>query len=121
MCASHHRSRMRLSYAARNPATKDAPCCVDGLQVKLAIRNWQLEVGASGCPAGLRMCARHHRSRMRLYAACNPARYAPCCVHGRGGCIRVEAESTSSHGAAIVAFEASGLRALSSPFERKTV
>ena len=35
--------------------------------------------------------------------------------------MRAEAESTSSHGAAIVAFEASGLRALSSPFERKTV
>ena len=32
--------------------------------------------------------------------------------------MRVEAESTSSHGAAIVAFEASGLRALSSLFER---
>jgi hypothetical protein len=55
-------------------------------------------------------CARHHRSRMRLYPARNPARYAPCCVHGRGGCIRVEAESIFSHGAAIVAFEASGLR-----------
>ena len=51
-------------------------------------------------------------------AAGNPARYAPCCVHGRGWCMRVEAESTSSHGAAIVAFEASGLRALSSSFER---
>ena len=35
--------------------------------------------------------------------------------------MRVEAESTSSHGAAILAFEASGLRALSSLFERKTV
>jgi hypothetical protein len=33
--------------------------------------------------------------------------------------MRVEAESTSSHVAAIVAFEASGLRALSSLFERK--
>ena len=65
------------------------------------------------------MCARHHRSRMRLYAACNPARYAPCCVHGEVGVMRVEAESTSSHGAAIVAFEASGLRALSSLVERK--
>ena len=28
--ASHHHSRMRLYYSARNPATKDAPCCVDG-------------------------------------------------------------------------------------------
>ena len=43
----------------------------------------------------------------------NPARYAPCCVHAEVGVMRVEAESTSSHGAAIVAFEASGLRALS--------
>ena len=33
--------------------------------------------------------------------------------------MRVEAESISSHGAAIVAFEASGLRTLSSRFERK--
>jgi hypothetical protein len=32
--------------------------------------------------------------------------------------MRVEAESISSHGAAIVAFEASGLRTLSSRFER---
>ena len=28
--ASHDHSRMRLYYSARNPATKDAPCCVDG-------------------------------------------------------------------------------------------
>ena len=33
--------------------------------------------------------------------------------------MRVEAESISSHGAAIVAFEARGLRTLSSRFERK--
>jgi hypothetical protein len=39
----------------------------------------------------------------------NPARYAPCCVHAEVGVMRVEAESISSHGAAIVAFEASGL------------